>query len=327
MSVITVGIDVSKDKLDGALYQDDSYRVRTFSNDKDGFRRLAKWLKKRHGKGAHACIEATGQYGEAIAILLHKRGYPVSVVNPARIKAYAESRLRRNKSDREDARIIAHYCATQEPRLWAPPPPEVQELRALCRRQESLKADRTRELNRKQSGLTSETVLATIEEHIAFLDDQIADIKQRIKELINRCPDLREQYHLLITIPGIGPHTAAHFLAEVPDLSRFESAGELAAYAGLTPYKHDSGTSVHRPGRLVKIGNSRFRTAFYMPALAAKNHNPIIIALVKRLEAKGKKKMTIVGAVMRKLVHLAYGVLKHRQPFDPNYLVNVQVTA
>lgn len=327
MSVITLGIDVSKDKLDVALYQDDSYRVGIFSNNKDGFRRLAKWLKKQHGKGAHVCIEATGQYGEPVAMYLHKRSYPVSVVNPARIKAYAESRLRRNKSDREDARVIAHFCAKQELRLWAPPPPEVQELRALCRRLEALKADRTRELNRKQSGLTSETVLATIEEHIAFLDDQIVDIKQRIKELIGRHPDLREQYDLLTTIPGIGPQTAAHFLAEVPDISRFESAGELAAYAGLTPYQHDSGSSVHRPGRLVKIGNSRFRTAFYMPALAAICHNPIIIALVERLRANGKKPMTIVGAVMRKLVHLAYGVLKHRQPFDPNYLVNVQVAA
>jgi len=205
--------------------------------------------------------------------------------------------------------------------LWAPPPPEVQELQALCRRLEALKADRTRELNRKQSGLTSVTVLATIEDHIAFLDGQIADLKQGIKDLIDRHPDLREQYDLLTTIPGIGPQTAAHFLAEVPDISRFESAGELAAYAGLTPYQHDSGSSVHRPGRLVKIGNSRFRTAFYMPALAA------IFALVERLRANGKKPMTIVGAVMRKLVHLAYGVLKHRQPFDPNYLVNVQVAA
>ena len=312
MSTLTLGIDVSKDKLDVALYQDDNYQEGTFSNDKDGFRRLAKWLKKQQGKGAHVCIEATGQYGEAVAMYLHKREYPVSVVNPARIKAYAESRLRRNKSDREDARVIAHFCAKQEPSLWTPPPPEVQELRALCRRLETLKANRTRELNRKQSGLTSETVLATIDEHIAFLDHH---------------PDLRAQHDLLTSIPGIGDQTAAHFLAEVPDLSRFESASQLAAYAGLTPYQHDSGSSVHRPGRLVKTGNTRFRTAFYMPALAAMTHNPIIIALVERLRARGKNPMTIVGAVMRKLVHLAYGVLKHRQPFDPDYLVNVQVTA
>jgi transposase len=327
MSTLTLGIDVSKDKLDVALYQDGTYLVATFSNNKDGFRRLAKWLKKRQGKGAHVCIEATGQYGEAVAMFLHERGYPVSVVNPARIKAYAESQLRRNKSDRQDARVIAHFCATQEPSLWAPPPPEVQELRALCRRLEALKADRTRELNRRQSGLTSPAVLATIDEHIAFLDNQIAAIEQRIKELIDRHPDLRQQHDLLTSIPGIGDLTAANFLAEVPDLSRFDSAGQLAAYAGLTPYQHHSGSSVHRPGRLVKTGSIRFRTALYMPALTAMQFNPIVVSLVKRLEARGKKRMTIVGAVMRKLVHLAYGVLKHRKPFDPDYLVNVQVTA
>ena len=327
MSTGTLGIDISKDKMDVALYHDDSYRVGIFTNNKDGYRRLAKWLKKQKGKGAHVCLEATGQYGEAVAMYFHSRGYPVSVVNPARIKAYAGSQLRRNKNDREDARIIAHFCATQGPRLWAPPPPEVQELRALCRRLEALKADRTRELNRKQSGLTSAAVLATIEEHIVFLDNQIAAIKQQINDLINNHPDLREQRDLLTSIPGIGDHTAANFIAEVSDVSRFDSAGQLAAYAGLTPYQHDSGSSVHRPGRLVKTGNTRFRTAFYMPALAAMTHNPIIVALVERLRAGGKKPMTIVGAVMRKLVHLAYGVLKHRQPFDPDYLVNVQVTA
>jgi transposase len=116
-------------------------------------------------------------------------------------------------------------------------------------------------------------------------------------------------------------------MAEVPDIARFDSAGQLAAYAGLTPRQHRSGSAIHRPARLVKTGNSRFRTAFFMPALSAMQHNPIAVALAVRLAAKGKNRMTIVGAVMRKLVHLAFGVLKHKQPFDPDYLVNVQVAA
>ena len=120
--------------------------------------------------------------------------------------------------------------------------------------------------------------------------------------------------------------SAAKFLAEVPDVSRFDSASQLAAFTGLTPRNHHSGSSVHRRSRLVKTGSVRLRTALFMPALAAMRSNPIIQALVKRLEARGKSRMTIVGAVMRKLVHLAYGVLKHRRPFDPNYLVNVQAT-
>jgi transposase len=258
---------------------------------------------------------------------LYERDYPVSVVNPARVKAYADSQLQRNKTDRQDAKVIAHFCATQQPDLWSPPPPEVQELQALVRRLENLQADRVRELNRQQSGLRSETVLQAIAVHIAFLDDQIATIQAQIKDHIDNHPHLRQQRDLLTSIPGIGDQTAAHFLAEVIDVHRFQSAQQLAAYAGLTPRNHHSGSSVHKPGRLVKTGNSYLRKALYMPALAAMRWNPIIRALVERLDARGKKRMTIVGAVMRKLVHLAFGVLKHQQPFDPNYLDNVQVTA
>ena len=327
MLTMSLGIDVAKDKLDIALYQAGNYKQALFSNDKDGWQRLARWLKKQKAKGVHVCIEATGRYGEGVALYLHQRDYPVSVVNPARIKAYAQSQLQRNKTDRQDAQVIAHFCATQNPNLWTPPAPEVQELQALVRRLETLKASRTSELNRQQSGLTSQTVLDAIEEHISFLNQQIANIEQRIRDLIDQHPDLRQQKELLTSIPGIGDITAATFLAEVPDVSRFETAAQLAAYAGLTPRRHESGSSIHRRGRLVKIGNSRFRTAFYFPALTAMRHNPIARALVARLEAKGKKRMTIVGAVMRKLVHLAFGVLKHQQPFDPDYLVNVQGTA
>lgn len=326
MSSTTLGIDISKDKLDVALYQDDSYRTATFANTRDGYRRLSNWLKKRKAKGCPVCIEATGRYGEAVAIYLHEYGYPVSLVNPARIKAYGASRLKRNKTDQEDAKVIAHFCATQNPELWTPPSPEIQELQALTRRIEVLKAERTREVNRQQSGIQSQSVLADIEEHIAFLNNQIAAIEQRLDDLFDQHPDLRQQRDLLTSIPGIGDTTAAKFIAEVPDVTRFQSANQLAAYAGLSPRNHHSGSSVHRRGRLVKTGNKRFRTTLFMPALVAMRHNPIVQSLVQRLDERGKNRMTIVGAVMRKLLHLAYGVLKHRQPFDPDYLVNVQVT-
>lgn len=329
MLPITLGIDISKDKLDVALYQAeaDRYREACFSNDKEGHRRLSKWLKKHKGKGVAVCIEATGRYGDAVALHLYERGHKASVVNPARIKAYGASQLKRNKTDGEDAKTIAHFCATQKPNLWTPPPPHIQELQALSRRLDNLKADRTRELNRQQSGLTVAVVLEAIDAHIVFLNQQIAAIEQRMHDLIEQDPDLRQQRDLLTSIPGVGELTAANFLAEVPDVTRFDSATQLAAYAGLTPRQHSSGSSVHRRARLVKTGNSRFRTLFYMPALSAMRHNPLVKALVIRLTDKGKHRMAIVGAAMRKLVHLAFGVLKHKRPFNPDYLVNVQVTA
>lgn len=327
MLSMTLGIDISKAKFDVALYQGEQYHEATFSNDHDGYRRLARWLKKRRAKAVHVCIEATGRYGDALAQYLHGRGYQVSMVNPARIKAYGASQLKRNKTDKDDAKVIAHFCATQRPILWTPPPPEVQELQALTRHLETLKADRKRELNRKQSGVLSERVLHSIEQHIAFLDAQIAELEEQISGLIDQYPSLRQKRDLLTSIPGISDTTAAKFLAEIPDVSRFDSAPQLAAYAGLTPRNHHSGSSVHRRAHMVKAGNVHFRTAFYMPALAAMRYNPIIQSFVRRLEDKGKSRMTIVGAVMRKLVHLAYGVLKNGSPFDPNHLVNVQATA
>lgn len=327
MSLITLGIDISKDKFDVALLANEEYQTGTFANTKKGHQSLANWLKKQQAKSAHVCIEATGRYGDALATFMHKRGYAVSVVNPARIKAYGQSQLKRNKTDLEDAKVIAHFCATQKPYLWSPPSPEIQELQELTRRLDSLKADRKRELNRRQSGISSSSVLKNITQHIAFLDKQIAAVEQQIKDLINNHPDLRQQRDLLTTIKGVGDLTAAKFIAEVPDISRFNSASELAAYAGLTPTNYYSGSSVHRRARLSKAGNVHFRTAFYMPALTAMRHNPIVRALAQRLEDRGKKKMTIVAAAMRKLVHLAYGVLKTGMPFDPKYVVNMQETA
>lgn len=327
MLSLAVGLDVSKAKLDVALYREGQYQLATFSNDAKGHRRLLNWLTKRRAKGCAVCLEATGRYGEAVAQFLHDGGYAVSVVNPARIKAYGQSQLKRNKTDLEDAKVIAHFCATQEPSLWTPPPPEVQELQALTRRLESLKEDRIRERNRQQAVIPSVTVRQTIAAHIAFLDEQITTVEQSIDELLDQHPELRQQRELLTSIPGISATTAAHFIAIVPDISRFESAAQLAAYAGLTPRQHHSGSSVHRRSRLVKTGNSRLRTAFYMPALSAMQHNPIAKVLVERLQARGKSRMAIVGAVMRKLVHLAYGVLKNKTPFDPHYVVNMRATA
>lgn len=318
----TLGIDIAKDTFDVALYQDGQYQLGQFSNDPAGHRRLFKWLKKQQAGTVHACLEATGRYGDALALALYEAQIAVSVVNPARVKAYGNSQLKRNKTDREDAKVLAHFCATQQPALWTPPPPEVRELQALVRRLVTLKEDRSSELNRRQSGVQSTVVLQDIDDHLAFLDSQIRALEDHIKQFIDRHPDLRRQRDLLNSIPGIGDITAAYFLAEVPDVRRFDSAGQLAAYAGLTPRHVQSGASIRRPTRLSKTGNTRLRTAFYMPALVAKRHNPLVADLVARLEARGKAKMVIIGAIMRKLLHLAFGVLRTGKPFDPNHHTN-----
>jgi transposase len=323
----TLGMDISKATFDVALFRDDSYQLGHFANNPSGFKKLVNWLKKRKATDCHVCLEATGRYGQELALFLPEQGYLVRVLNPARIKAYAESQLKRNKTDTEDAKIIAHFCATQSPSLWTPPAPVTLELQSLVRRLDNLKSMRTQESNRRQAGLASDAVQANIEAHLAYFDEQIKAIENHIKELIDNHPDLRRQRDLLVSIKGISDITAAKFLAEVPDIQQFDSAAHLAAYAGLTPQRKSSGTSVRGKGHLSKMGNSRLRTAFYMPAISAMKWNPIVIPMVNRLQKPGKLPKVILGAVMRKLIHLAYGVLKSGEPFDPNFLQNRQVGA
>jgi len=311
-----------------ALFQDKQHLASgQFSNDTAGFRKLSQWLKNKGLSQGWACMEATGRYGDALATYLHQQGLPVSMVNPARIKKYAESQLQRNKTDKLDAQVIADFCRTQEPRLWTPPTLEKQQLQEMVRRLNTLLKERTRERNRLSSGPQSAVVKASLAESLTFLTAQITKLDAQIQTHIQQCPDLKRSQELLVSIKGIGARTAAIILGELPEITKFAKSGQVIAYAGLNPRQHESGSSVHRRSRLTKTGNQNLKTAMYFPALSAIQHNPIVKALAVRLEKRGKTKMTIVGAAMRKLLQLAYGVLKSGQPFDPNYVTKMQAAA
>jgi transposase len=316
-----LGIDVSKDWLDVVLLREALPTEKgQFDNTHQGFRQLQHFLKKRKVKALHACLEATGYYGAEVALFLHETDYVVSVVNPARIKAYAESQLSRTKTDAGDAALIADFCRTQHPSVWTPPPPEQQELQALVRHLENLQDIRQQELNRRQAGIPSEIILKTLDDHITFLDQQIAELLQLIHDHVERHPHLRQQRDLLTSIPGIGDITAFKLLAEIVDVQSFDSARQLAAFAGLTPRERRSGSSVRGHSRVSKRGSSRLRSALYFPAIVAQTHNPILHVFAQRLRAAGKSKLQVVVAVMRKLLHLVFGILKSGHPFDPHFL-------
>lgn len=315
-----VGMDVSKATLDVMLIRESDRQSTQVSNDKAGWRTLENFLKKRCGAMAHVCLEATGLYGDGVAEFLHERGYRVSVVNPARIKAYGDSQLKRNKTDRADAALIADFCRTQQPETWQPPSRAVKELRALLRHLDDLQAMRQQEHNRLQSGEASTVVLTQLSQHVAFLEAQINQLKRQIDDHFDQHPDLKQQRDLLTSIPGIGDLTAGRLLAELRDLRAFASARQVAAFVGVTPRQVHSGSSGHRRSRLSKQGPAALRAALYMPAVVAKRCNPFIRALAERLRARGHSEMSIIGAAMHKLLHLAYGVLKSGQPFDPLYL-------
>ena len=173
------------------------------------------------------------------------------------------------------------------------------------------------EENRRQSGGSSSAVRASIEATLAFLRQELAKTQRLVQQQVERSAQLNEQQQLLCSIPGGGAWTAARVLAEIEVLRASVAARQLAADAGLTPRERTSGSSVHHPPRLAKTGTSRLRRALYLPAIVALRHNPAVHALAERLRARGKRPMVIVGAAMRKLLHLIYGVLKSGKPFDP----------
>lgn len=316
MESAILGIDIAKEKFDVALLVEQQMTTGRFANAPTGFGMLDRWLVKYGVERVHACLEATGTYGEALAEHLHRAGHVVSVVNPARVKGFGQSELSRTKTDKADAQLIARFCSVMQPEPWQPPATEVKELQSLVRRLEALHGMLDQERNRLETA--DDIVKESIERVITHLQQEIKATRKLIRNHINRHPDLRGKRDLLESIPGVGPGTSAMILAEFGDVSRFPDAGSMASFCGLTPRHRQSGSSVRGRSMLSKTGSSRIRKALFMPALAAIRYNPVIRAFRARLLANGKHKMIIVGAVMRKLVYFAFGVLKSGRPFDPS---------
>jgi transposase len=317
MSVTILGIDIAKKKFDVALLLDGKAKHKACKNSVEGFETLMMWLDKQRVQKIHACMEATGSYGEDLAIYLHDAGHIVSIVNPARIKGFAQSELIRTKTDKIDAGIIARFCLAMKPDAWIPPTPEIRSLRALVRRVDSLIDMRSQEKNRISTA--HESVIVLIKQHISYLDQEIERIRKQIADLIGRNPHLKQKKDLLDSIPGLGKATIPHLLAELDNLDKFTHVREMVAFIGLAPRETISGSSIKGKPRLCKIGHARLRKALYMPALISIQCNPVMITFYNRLKERGKNGKVIVCAIMRKLVHVIFGVLKSGKMYDPNY--------
>jgi len=317
MSETVLGIDIAKQKFDVALLTEGKIKNKTCKNSVEGFETLSLWLEKQGVQKVRACMEATGNYGEDLAIYLHEAGHTVSMVNPTRIKGFAQSELIRTKTDKLDAGVIARFCLAMKPESWIPPAPEIRSLRALVRRVDSLIDMRNQEKNRISTA--HESVILLIKEHIAYLDKEIEKIRKQIDDLIKQNPQLKQRKDLLDSIPGLGKATIPHLLAELDNLDKFTHVREMVAFIGLAPKETISGSSIKGKPRLCKIGHARLRKALYMPALVSIQCNPVMIAFYNRLKERGKNGKVIVCAIMRKLVHVIFGVLKSGKMYDPNY--------
>lgn len=310
-----VGIDIGKRKFDVALMVQGKVRSKVFENTARGHRELLGWLSSRgcEVEQTHLCMEATSQYYEALALALHEARYRVSVVNPLQIKFFGESQLRRHKTDRADAQLIGRFCEQQNPPAWEPPSAQVRELQRLVGRIEAVQQMRVQELNRRHEAVGA--ALESVERVLKLLDEELASLEGQIRDHIDRHPPLREQRDLLTSIPGIGERVSTYYQAWLQS-ERFDNVRQAVAFVGLSPRHHESGESVRGKTRVCKLGHARLRKVLYMPAMSAMQVNSAARALYQRLKASGKSGKVALCAVMRKLIHWMYGVLKSGRPFD-----------
>jgi transposase len=310
-----LGIDVSKDFFDCVLLSDKKQAHKKFENRPLGFEQLSKWLRNHKVRTVHACLEATGGYGDDLAYFLYESHHRVSVVNPSQVHNFGKSELSRTKTDASDAALIARFCQAHNPQVWEPPTPSERLLRQLVRRKRVLVDLHADELRRKDAP-GNDAVEGYIDDLLAKLSEQISQLDREIDKVLESDDDLRGKRNLIESVPGIGPGTSSTLLAEVPHISSFESSKALAAFAGVCPQQHQSGSSIAR-SHVTHIGNRSIRRMLYMAAASATRHNPVIREFAQRLRDRGKAPMQIRVAAMRKLVVLVYGVLKTGQPFDP----------
>lgn len=317
-----VGIDVAKRSFDLAMpLPNGKYRTKArLGNDAAGLAQLRQWLSVHATPDSWVVMEATGVYHESVAGFVHGLGYRVSVLNPAQVASYARSQLQRVKTDRADAKLIATYGQrhADQLRAWQPDPPSLKRLRALVRRLQDLQEMAQMEANRLD--VAEASVQPSIQQMLEHVRAEIKEIQREIDEHLDNDPDLRGQRDLLVSIDGIGHKTTALLLAELGDVQRFGDAGAVTAFAGLNPRLQESG-KYRGHVRISRMGSTRLRAGLYMPALVALTHNPALRALKQRLKARGKTPKQIICAAMRKLLCIAYGVLKSGLPFDPSKAV------
>ena len=292
MTEPALGIDISKLKFNACLInKGGKLKHNVFPNTATGFEQLTAWLSKQRVECVHACLEATGTYGEALSIFLHQAGHRVSVINPAAIKAFAGSRLSRTKTDRVDAELIARFCLAQAPPAWTPLPAEVRELQALVRRLESLIEMRVMEENRLSSGITVEMVRQSVEAHLTYLNQEIKRTEELIRKHINSHPGLKQQSELARLYSG--HRTRRQPLSCSQRSQRSSSTGARVRWQPMRAWCHVSANrEVPCRGRvrLSKIGNARLRRALYFPAITALRCSPFFQAWAEGLaEARQKQ--------------------------------------
>nr|ACS15391.1 transposase and inactivated derivative [uncultured bacterium FLS12] len=319
-----IGVDLGKQSLDAAVAEVGGptaqwMRLPAASFETNpGLAPLVRWAQAQLDGGAVAgvCIESTGRLGWRFMETLGDALGPVSMVNPARTKAFGDSLGQRDKTDRADACVLAFYGATMQPPPTAKPSAVLQELRECNRLFSALSTDKQAYQKRLLDGPASALVRKELQQTIRALERRMAKMQEHMDNLIAADRSMKDDVERITSIKGVGPRTALVLLAELGDLRRF-SRNELASYVGLYPRCHESGSSVRKRPRMVKRGGAAIRKALYLCAMSARVHNPQMRRLFQRLTQNGKAPMAALGAIMRKLLLLARSLLVNNTVYDP----------
>lgn len=322
-----VGMDVAKRKVELIWLRDTptlKRKRKTFQNTLEGATQLKRWLGQQIDAPAEQIqivMEATSVYHELMAQQLYEAGYRVCVVNPLQAKRFAQSLGLQTKTDRHDPLLLARLSAERQMQLraWEPESPPIKHLKALLTRLAAVEKDLRRELNRwEKAQITGSppAVMQSLSGMIEALRTQARALRREINKHIDQHPDLKRDRELLQSIPGIGAELSSLFLSVIHS-RRFTRASQLGAYLGLAPIEAESGDTVKGKTRLGKTGPAWIRAKLYFPAIVAKRYNPDVAALYHRLLHRGICKRAAIAAAMRKLVHIAFGVIKHQTPYQP----------
>lgn len=324
-----VGIDVSAKELAIKMEKDGSQSQATFENEQSGHKKLLKYITKRCKK-VLVCMEATGVYHFQLALYLsNAKKVKVMVINPKVIKHFSVALMQRGKTDPLDANVILEYLKRMGFKQWEPPGKIQLKIQAITRRMHQLKAEINRERNRYHADgykNSDNTINNDIKANINHLGKRIDLLEKKGIALVKSDEKIKRDFDLLTSIKGIAQRSALQILSELNCLPADMQAEQWVAYAGLDPRVVESGTSIDKPRRITKAGNKYLRTALYMPAWVAVQHDSNVKDFFDKLIAKGKKPLQAIVAVMRKLLHAIWGMLHSGTQWDGKKFYDQAVT-
>lgn len=328
--MLTLGIDIGKRELYVCLQEslEGNRRIVAqrgpISNNAAGLRKLTDWVGKFTGhQPVQVVMEATNVYWENAAWHFHQLNWSVSVVNPAQVKYFARSVLRRGKTDAMDAEIIASFGSVMALTLWRPPSETLAVLKQLTRERESVLRTWSQENNHlialRDAHQVDAKVMTFAQERLALLERQVNDLEQAIKELVQQHTEVQQQLKLLRTIPGIALISAATILAETDGFARLQTGQEISAAAGIAPSPRQSGLRAGR-SRISKTGNARLRRMAYLCALGASKSHSRLGSYYRQLITSGKPPKVALIAVGHKLLRIALAVVKSGEPYQDDFV-------